>query len=110
MNTRAVMLLTLGLMTCSLMTDMGRFLLFALDELGRVAALIRIPGRAVRGQTPGRRLDEALDRVGDVDFVDRAVAALNPQIVGGEQHVGAGEAFRRVELPARELDEQPQRI
>src|SRR5271165_6434439 len=30
--------------------------------------------------------------------------------MGGEQHVGAGEAFRRVEFPARELDKEPERI
>src|SRR5208282_5265169 len=108
-NTRAVMLLTLGLMTCSLIADIS-FLLFAVDEFRRVAAPIGILGHPVRRQALGRSLDEAFDRVGQMNLGDRAVAALNAQPMRREQHVRAREAFGGVELPARQLDQEPERV
>ena len=73
-------------------------------------APIRVLGRPVRRQALGRGLDEVFDRVGDVHLHDRAIAPRDAQIVRGEQYVGAGEALRRIELPARQLDQEPERI
>ena len=75
-----------------------------------MAALIRVLGRAVRRQALGRRLDEAFDRVGEMNFHDRAVAARDAQIVRGEQDVGVRVARRRLELITGELDQEPERI
>src|SRR3984957_18846785 len=75
-----------------------------------MAALIRVLGRAVRRQALGRRLDEALDRVGEMNFHDRAVAAGDAQIVRGEQDVGVRVARGRLELVTGELDQEPERI
>ena len=45
-----------------------------------------------------------------MDLHDRAVAALDPQVMRGEQNVGPGEASGSVEFPARKLDQEPERV
>jgi hypothetical protein len=83
------MLLTLGLIT---------------------APAVGVLGRAVGRQAARRAQHEQLDGVGDMRFHDRAVAARDAQMMRLVQHVAAVEAGRRVELPARKLDQQTERI
>ena len=53
---------------------------------------------------------QQLDRVGEVDRIDRVVAALDPELVGLEQNLSVGEAVRRLEAVGGELDQQAERL
>src|SRR3954466_11992379 len=82
---RTVRLLTLGLRMLSVFA--------ATSALLRIGVL----GGTVVREGAARALDEALDRVRQVHPVDVVVAALDPQPVRLEQHVGVREAVRRLE-------------
>jgi len=74
------------------------------------SAPVGIPWRAVRRQRLPRLLGQCLDRVGEVDLGDVVVAAIDPDPVRREQHLGVAAAGRRLEPVGGELDQQAERI
>ena len=59
------------------------------------------------GRSPGLACcEEQLDGVGDVDFGDVMIAALDAQAMGVDEHVGGAEAFGGFELVTGQLDLQ----
>ena len=47
-----------------------------------MAALVRVLRRPVGREALCRSLDESFDRVGEMDFLDCAIAALNTKLMG----------------------------
>src|ERR671910_630406 len=87
-KTRTVRLLTLGLITLSLISDIST---------PPLVVSIRVLGFAIRRQRwPGARR-QRLYRIGEVDFGDRVFVPLHPDLVRFHQDLGVGEAVRRLE-------------
>src|SRR5215216_615497 len=72
--------------------------------------LVGVLGRAVVRQRLAGALGHAPDRVGEVDTIDVVVAALDPQLVRLQQHLGVRIALGRLEAVGGELDQEPERV
>ena len=100
---RAVRLLTLGFRMFSVFAAMRpppRGRAFAYGSFGE-----RSSESDARERVTSTSIASARCTCGDV-----VVAALDAELVRLEQHVGVGEAERRLEAVRRELDQQPERV
>src|SRR5512139_3289937 len=98
-KTRAERLFTLGFRMLSVFSAMCLLL-----------QLVRLLGRSVLGERRPRPPDERLDGIREMLLVDVVVAALRPDPVGLEQHVGVRVTERRLEAVRRKLDQQAERV